>query len=177
MINRAIDIKKIEKIKTNKGITIGELAMHGKVMLIFLRQFGCTFCRETLADIHKKRRAIEAEDTDIILIHQKEEDYARQVMEVYDVEGLHRISDPNLELYTLFGLKKAAFRQAFGIRVWIRKFSSRVFKGHLKGKNKGDGKQMPGVFILHNGKVLKSYRHKFTSDKPNYIKLAQCSLS
>ena len=36
----------------------------------------------------------------------------------------------------------------------------------------GDGFQMPGVFSLKNGKIYAAFRHKYSSDKPDYEKFA-----
>lgn len=39
------------------------------------------------------------------------------------------------------------------------------------GLLKGDGFQMPGVFLLYHGTVLRSYRHQSAADRPNYSQL------
>jgi hypothetical protein len=37
----------------------------------------------------------------------------------------------------------------------------------------GDGLQMPGVFLLHRGKVLREFRHESAADRPDYVTLTQ----
>jgi hypothetical protein len=39
------------------GETLASLTANREVFLVFLRHFGCTFCREALADIAEKRAA------------------------------------------------------------------------------------------------------------------------
>ena len=53
----------IEEMKTNAGRTVAEISDNQPAMIIFLRHFGCTFCREALAEISHKRKEI----TDILL--------------------------------------------------------------------------------------------------------------
>jgi hypothetical protein len=32
---------------------------------------------------------------------------------------------------------------------------------------------MPGTFLIHNGKILRAYRHETSADRPDYCELAQ----
>ncbi len=170
-------LKDILACTTNRGDSLADLGETRKVMLVFLRHFGCTFCREALADMNKERAAIEAAGAEIVLVHQVAESHAEKMMKIYGLEDLHRISDPNLELYDIFNLKKGSFRQLFGLRVWLRGMAAGLLEGHMVGPLSGNGFQMPGIFLIHRGKVLRSFVHKLASDRPNYSKLAACSLS
>ena len=163
-------------IETNKGISLQELSEHGKVMLVFLRHFGCTFCREAMADLNDRRADIENHDTTIVLVHQVGEAYARQILEIYGLDDLHRVSDPNLELYHAFELERGSWRQMFGLRVWLRGFVAGILKGHLVGPEQGDGWQMPGVFMVHRNKIIKRFKHQYASDRPDYVQLAACEI-
>ncbi len=163
-------------IQTNKDISLQELSEHGKVMLVFLRHFGCTFCREAMADLNERRAEIEEHDTTIVLVHQVGESYARQILEIYNLDDLHRISDPNLELYNAFELERGSWRQMFGLRVWLRGFVAGILKGHLVGPEQGDGWQMPGVFVVYKNKIIKKFKHQYASDRPDYVQLAACEI-
>ncbi len=46
-INRQL----LNSYKTQTGQTLGDLANHRPALLVFLRHFGYTFCRETVAEI------------------------------------------------------------------------------------------------------------------------------
>jgi hypothetical protein len=59
----------------------------------------------------------------------------------------------------------------------LRAIWAGLFKGHMIGKLRGDGFQMPGVFIFNNGELKQSFIHKFSSDKPDYLKLTEFSAS
>ena len=38
--------------------------------------------------------------------------------------------------------------------------------------DQGDGFQMPGVFLIYHGEVLRSYRHQSVADRPHYTRFA-----
>jgi hypothetical protein len=68
------------------------------------------------------------------------------------------------------------FRQLFGWRVWLRGFQSAILAGNGFGKLVGDGFQMPGAFLLQDGKIVAEHRHKNAADEPNYWQLS-CKVS
>lgn len=165
----------IDQLKTNQGATLNELSSRSKVMLVFLRQFGCTFCREGLTDLLRVKKQLKQENILPVIVHQTNEHYASQLLKVYNLEELHRISDPGLELYEYFSLKKGTVNQIFGPKMWWRFLVAGLVKGHLVGKEKGDGWQMPGIFIIHNGEIINKFIHKYAGDRPDYLNLARAS--
>lgn len=158
---------------TNLGHSLKELSDEQPVMLVFLRHFGCIFCREALADISKQREDIEKRGIKIVFVHMAEPEEAEKYFHKYTLSGLEHISDPACRYYQAFGLVKGNFRQLFGLETWIRGFSA-VVEGHSAGAQLGDGFQMPGVFILQNGVIVESFIHKLASDRPDYGDLASC---
>ena len=44
---------------TNKGNTLGQMSEKNPILLVFLRHFGCTFCREAIDELSKKKANIE----------------------------------------------------------------------------------------------------------------------
>jgi len=159
-------------LMTDKGERLSDLAKEQKLMLVFLRHFGCTFCRETLADIQDRRQDIESKGVRIVFVHMMPESYAEEIFKVYEMSDIDHISDPAKKLYTSFGLETGSINQVLGFKVWLRFFFVGLIKGHMVGPAKGDAYQMPGVFLYHKSKIIKAFRHKFASDKPNYLELA-----
>lgn len=158
---------------TNLGHSVGALSKEQPVMLVFLRHFGCIFCREALADISRQREHIESGGIKIIFVHMAAGEEAEKYFEKYQLSGLEHISDPECRFYQGFGLVKGNFRQLFGLQTWIRGFSA-VTEGHSAGAQLGDGFQMPGVFIVQNGEIQEQFIHKLASDRPDYLDLASC---
>jgi hypothetical protein len=100
----------------------------------------------------------------LVLVHMlqsgEEIDYLGQHSDVV------RIADPRCELYRAFGLGKGGFFELFGPQVWWRGASS-IFKGCGVGHLAGDGLQMPGAFVFHQGKVVASQPAQSAADLPN----------
>ncbi|MCA9212722.1 MAG: redoxin domain-containing protein [Planctomycetales bacterium] len=164
----------IRELLTNTGRRLDELADVAPQMVVFLRHAGCTFCRQSLADISAVRKQIEANGCGIVFVHLgQEDDDSIDVFKKYGVDDLPRISDPRCRLYRQFGLDLGGFSELFGLRVWLRGFWFGVVNGHGIGAVKGNSFQMPGVYLYHCGIVLDGFRHESASDRPNYIALAR----
>lgn len=169
-----IEQEVIEQMVTNTGKTVLELSCEQPIMLVFLRHFGCIFCREALSDISKSRTAIEESGVKVVFVHMAEDEIADRYFERYNLDGAVHISDPLCRFYAAFGLVKGNFTQLFGLKSWIRGFQAGVLDGHGVGAQLGDGFQMPGIFIIYEGKVIDSFIHKLASDRPDYVKLSEC---
>jgi peroxiredoxin len=168
----AVDQQIMEQMRTNAGHSLWELSQQRPVLLVFLRHFGCTFCREALSDIAQKRTAIEASGTQVVFVHMTEDKVAERYFNRYELQGTEHISDPDCRFYASFGLVKGTFTQLFGLQSWIRGFQSSVLEGHGVGfQQLGDGFQMPGVFMIHEGAVKDAFIHKLASSRPDYLNL------
>lgn len=159
---------------TNKNVSLIDLSSQQPVMLVFLRHFGCTFCRATLTDIARYRDAIEKVGTRIVLVHQLTEKEAELELSKYGIKNIDHISDPELILYKGFHLKRGTILQLFGVEEW----STFIQKGIIKGLGIGspgeqDPFQMPGIFLIHKGKIEKQFIHKTASEIPPYLELAK----
>ncbi len=160
--------------KTSTGISIYEYSHDSRVMLVFLRHFGCTFCREMLSDLSKLRNNIEQKGVMIVLVHMVSEDEAKKVLSEYELDDLPRISNPEMDLYNAWGLEQGSASQLFGMKVWWRGLTAGVIKGHGIGWLKGNGFQMPGIFLLENEKIIDQFIHDSAADRPNYWEMACC---
>jgi len=162
--------------RTNTGRTLLELSRddgrrHG-VLLVFLRHLGCTFCREALHDVAKKRAEIESTNVRIVLVHMApSNEQAAELFEKYGLADLPRVSDPYQTLYRAFELDRGTLRQLFGLKCFLRGLPA-FLKGHGVGRLVGDGFQMPGVFLVKDGVVAHAFRHRSAADRPDYCAIA-----
>jgi hypothetical protein len=163
------------RARTRAGQSIEEMSRRQPVMLVFLRHLGCTFCREALSDIAKNRRAIEEAGTKILLVHMGSEEQAAPMLSRYGLFDIDRVSDPRQAIYKAFGLGRGGFWSLFGPRMWWRGFQAGVLARHGVGTLIGDGFQMPGVFIVFHGEVIRSYVHQDAADRPDYLSLADAT--
>jgi peroxiredoxin len=172
-----IDQHVFEMMRTNTDKTVWELSHKNPTMLVFLRHFGCQFCRETMDEIAQRRQKIEEEGGKVVVVHMAEYEVATEYLERYNLNNVENISDVNCNFYEAFGLGKGSFRQLFGLKNFIRGFSLQQKYGNSIGKELGDSRQMPGIFIVSDGKIIERYVHAHAGDRPDYDKLISCVFS
>ena len=161
----------LEATVTQSGRRLLDLSADSPVLLVFLRHAGCTFCRETLADLSKYRSRIESNATRIVIVHMGEPESMESLLERNDLIDVDRIVDANQDLYRTFGLKRGTLRQLFGLTVWNRAFLGGALARHGIGFIQGDSTQMPGLFLIHQGSILRRFRHRSVADRPDYTTL------
>jgi peroxiredoxin len=161
----------LKSMMTSSGQTLWDISNQKPTLLVFLRHFGCTFCREALSDLSKKRTKFLENGFELVLVHMSDLETSQKYFFKYNLSGVIHISDPECKFYAVFGLVKGTFQQLFGWSSWIRGFQSTVLEGHGIGPLIGDGFQMPGVFVLKNGEVARSFVHEVASDRPDYESL------
>jgi peroxiredoxin len=169
-----IDSDTLTHMTTDKGQTLMDISMRKPVMMIFLRHFGCNFCREAMADLGKLRPSLVKQNIELVLVHMAENDTAQDYFKKFNLDGVSHISDINCIFYKAFGLLKGTSKQLFGLSSFIRGFTTVAKYGSDLGQHLGDSFQMPGAFMVFAGEVRDSFIHKRASDRPDYMKLANC---
>lgn len=159
--------------RTSQGATLEQMSRKCPVLLVFLRHMGCTFCREALTDLASQRKNIERAGTAIVLVHMTDEDGGAKCLNRYGLCDLPHISDPCRHLYRAFGLKRGTLTELFGPRALMRGVG--LLPKYGAGRMLGDGFQMPGVFLLYHGEVVRSYRHQSVADRPEYARFVEDS--
>ncbi len=99
----------------------------------------------------------------LVLVHMLQSGDEQPYVKSDDVA---RIADPDCELYKAFGLGKGGIRELLGPIVWVRGFLS-VFRGCGIGHLAGDGRQMPGTFLVRNGEIIAARPAKSASELPD----------
>jgi peroxiredoxin len=169
-----LDPEILEAIFTNDGSDLGSLSQASPILLVFLRHFGCTFCREALSDIAKIRTQLEAQDIKIVIVHMAEFDVAAQYLQQYKIGDVAHISDPDMSIYEYFGLFKGTFFQLYGLKVWARGLKAGLIDGHGGiniDKKLGNYNQMPGVFVVKDCRVCERFLHRSAADRPDYLQI------
>ena len=163
----------LAQTRTDAGDTIADLSRHTPVLLVFLRHAGCTFCREALADLAKQRPALDHAGTRLVLVHMSDYESFRSFAAGYDLGDVAQVSDPERTLYRALGLRRGTFAQLLGWRVLARGFQAGILAKHGLGPIVGDSTQMPGVFLIREGRILAAHRHKNSADRPDYAAVCQ----
>ena len=164
----------LETMETQFETNVLDLSTQRPVLLVFLRHFGCIFCREAMSDLNKLKDKIAEKNFQLCFVHMATPETADAFFNEYKLTKYPNISDPECHFYRAFGLIKGKASQLLGLSVWVRGFEASILGGHglTRGaKELGDEFQMPGIFTIYQGNILKSYIHKHASDRPNYLEL------
>jgi len=160
----------LKSVEDQYHSSLAELSHSTPILLVFLRQFGCCFCREALSDMHFSLANIEAAGAKLVLVHMSEEEEASQILASYGLADISRISNSDQSLYKSFGLGRGSLDMVFSPRVLGRAIEA-LLHGNPIGKSCGDGLQMPGVFLLHRGRVLQTYVPESVDSRPDYVRI------
>jgi|SRR5882724_1448299 len=166
-----IDAALLNSFLSQTGQPLGALSAESPLLLVFLRHFGCTFCREAVDEIAKKREAIQAKGPLLAFVHLGTEERAKIFFTPYGLADVPRFGDPEGRLYDPFGLMRAELRQYLNSESLFRMVMAWM-SGHFVGLPAGDVQRMPGAFLMHGNQIRKAFRHKLVSDRPDYVALA-----
>ena len=162
----------LAEARTSDGSSLAELSREQPVLVVFLRHSGCTFCREALADIAARRSEIEGTGAKIALVHMGTPESFAAFAGAYGLGDLPAVSDPARRLYRGIGLRRGTLSQLLGWSVWLRGARA-FFSGHRVGKLEGDGTQMPGVFLIRDGRVVRRFVHATAAERPEYVEICR----
>ena len=166
----------LDSLGDDRGRTLRAITDDRRTLVVLLRHSGCTFCKQTLADLARQGSDIDKAGAGLAVIGMTpSSEGLRALGERYGIASAAWVADPDRLLYRALGLGRGSFVQLFGPRVWLSGVLA-ALRGHGIGKLEGDGFQMPGAFVIHRGRVVREYRHSSAADRPDLKELA-CTIS
>lgn len=163
----------LASIRTESGASLLELSEASPVLLVFLRHFGCSFCRQAISDVAELRPELDKRGVRPVFVHLGTPERAKPFFDYYGIGDVERVSDPEAKVYQLpaFAISRIhPMLTLFQPAVWAGWLKGAIFK-HGIGAIKEDGKQMQAIFFLKGSKVVREFRYKTIADEPNYLKL------
>jgi len=160
-------------IRTESGAALLDLAQESPVLLVFLRHFGCSFCRKAISDVADLRAELAIRNVRPVFVHLGPPDLAKVYFDYYGLSEVERINDPQAAIYRhpVFALGRTnPIWHVVNPIVWFGWLKGAIFK-HGIGKIEGDGHQMPGIFFLKGPKIVRRFIYRTIADEPNYLKL------
>ena len=139
-------------------------------LFVFLRHFGCMFCREAIADI----RAVSESDPDFprtLFFFQGAAVEGRAFLRRY-WPGARAVADPTAELYDAFGVERGGLLRNLGPAVWKAR-SRAVAKGHTNGERSGDVWRMPGVMLTRGDRIEWVHAVQHAADHPDLTEISR----
>lgn len=139
-------------------------------LLVFLRHFGCMFCRETVDDLRQLAES-RSDFPDVLFFFQGSPIEGRAFMRRY-WPAARAVSDPGQRFYAAFGVERGNLLQMLGPSVW-RARGRAAAKGHTNGERSGDIWMMPGVFLVRGDRVLWTHEYRHAADHPDFARVPE----
>ena len=163
----------LRAIRTESGRPLLEVLDDSPILLIFLRHFGCSFCRQTLEEVSKVRGEIQARGANPVFVHLGSPERAQPYFDHYQLSDVERVSNPDGSLYAhpAFQLPRTNPYSHFLVPAVWRAWLKGSIRKYGIGMLQEDAHQMPGLFFLREGKIVNTFRYRTIADEPDYLKL------
>jgi peroxiredoxin len=144
-------------------------------LVVLLRSFGCTFCREAMADVAAVQDQIRGAGANIAFVHVEPSSAAAPWFRKYGLDDVIGVSDPERAHYRAFGLGEPPAAALVSPVVWARGAVSALAHG-FGVQTPAQPRTMPSVFVVQGDRVLAEYRHRTPADRPDYLALLRSAV-
>ena len=119
----------LDRTRTESGRTLLQLVDESPVLLVFLRHFGCAFCRQAIDDVSKVRTDLTRLGVQAAFVHLGSPERAKPYFDYYNLSDVERVSNPDGSLYSdpVFALARVSVWQLFRPTVWIGWLRGAIF--------------------------------------------------
>jgi len=161
---------------SSQGKTLSDLSEERPVLIVFLRHGGCPFCRQVLAQLQALSEQIAQQNMQLAIVHMMDDAQADKLLARYQLQNVHRFSDPERKLYNLFQIKRGNLAETIGPAIWWSGFKTTILSGFLPGIPGKDIQQLGAALILAKGQVVASYFSQNSADIPDWDQLLTCEI-
>jgi hypothetical protein len=148
-----IDPSELIRREVIENLSLQKMSEQNSIALIFLRHFGCSFCRDFLAEVRSKMQTDPEILERLIFVHMSDEDRGREFFEAQGLGSANLIADPDQLWYQSFGLPRSSWGDLISMRLLWRGFRAAVLRRRGLGRLEGDGFQMPGFVVIENSEI------------------------
>ena len=140
-------------------------------LLVFLRHFGCPFCKETIARLRAASEQA-AGYPGVLFFYQGSPTEGRAFMRRY-WPAARAIADPDAAFYEGLGIGRGGIMQMFHPAV-VPALLRAGANGHLGGEGSGgDTRRMPGLFVARGAEILWAHRARHQADHPEFERIPE----
>lgn len=151
--------------------TLRDQLADAPALLVFLRHFGCPFCKETIARLRDAVQRV-AGYPPVLFFYQGSPIEGRAFMRRYWPEA-RAVADPDATFYDGMGVGLGGILQMFHPAV-LPALVRAGAGGHLGGEGSaGDPRRMPGLFVVRGAEILWAHRAKHQADHPEFERIPQ----
>jgi peroxiredoxin len=135
------------------------------IVLVFLRHFGCIFCRAQIAQLRERYHEFTTRGWDLVAIGQGTEIRAARFAEDNDLP-FPVFGDKERATYRAYGVPSTAFGSFLEPEAY-KAGARALLRGHLPGMWEGSLNQNPGVFLIdREGRIVREHPGRHAGDFP-----------
>ena len=147
--------------------TLRGLLADGRTLLVFLRHFGCLFCRELVKDV----RALSESDASfprVLFFFRATATEGEKFFAQYWPEA-RAVADERGYYYDAFAVSRGNLASVMiNPRIWFRGIEA-LMKKNTVGIPRGDTLVLPGFFLVENGSIISTHRSRHSADHPDLV--------
>lgn len=147
---------------------LSSLWADGPTLLVFLRHFGCIFCREQLKSLETHHAEIGRAGLQPVAVALGRPEHARRYCAQLSPSLSDCLSSTETDGYHLWGMKQGSVGQLMNPQTVIA--GARAFShGVMQGATTGDPLIIGGTFIVDRAGIIRyAYYSKFAGDHPSF---------
>ncbi|GAB4566488.1 MAG: hypothetical protein Tsb0020_18190 [Haliangiales bacterium] len=131
-----------------REVRLGTLWQQRSVVLVFVRHFGCMFCRAQVSELSAALPQIRARAAELVLIGTGDVQAAREFRSDFGLD-VPVFADPELTTFRALPLQRG-FKTVLTLSV-MKRVVKTLQDGFRQGKTQGDVWQQGGVFVIGPG--------------------------
>ncbi|MCZ2356792.1 MAG: hypothetical protein LC115_08930 [Bacteroidia bacterium] len=136
------------------------LAVHQVVIIHFLRDLGCIYCRGLVDRLYKTAQQ-KQNLPPLLFVHFDSVSNGQAFFQEHFPNSLH-IADTEQKLYQLFGIQKITWASFLNFKMWLTGISF-FLKGYFP-KKQTDPSILSGTFLLKEGSVIWKHLARYPGD-------------
>jgi len=153
----------------NKIVNASDYWTKKPVILVFLRHLGCTFCRTQVIELARTYSKFQDMGAEVVCVAMGQANVGKAFQIMFNMPfPMLMLGEDNTLAYDKYRLGKGTFSQLLGVASLVNGIKAMThLKGQTFGGMQGDGRQMPGTFIIDtHGVVQFAYISQNASDNP-----------
>jgi len=155
--------------KDRQGISIREHSEASPVLLVLLRHVGCSFCRKAMHELSVSLKHINRCGYRVALVHMDPVHETEEQLRAFGLDKLPLFHDPDRRLYRALGLPRTPVLSLFNRRLWQKGRTAQKKYGF--GLPKSDPRQLPGAFLVNQGRIVAGQAVLSPDEHPDFLAL------
>lgn len=159
----------VVRSSSGQDMTIGDIRNERRGILVFVRHFGCIFCRDRVAQTIAEVKHQITDDEFVAIVGNGTTPMAQDFIDTFKLD-IPLYTDRLGTVYRALGMER---KLGLGPRSWLSAISA-FRKGHRQGQVSGDPLQQGGALVFDtDGRVVHSQTDESAGDNVDWHQIGQ----